>query len=55
MAELLARMCAELGNDDPALVVGRALGLLDLALRSQREGGRLCFVNQRGETADVVF
>jgi hypothetical protein len=55
MAELLARMCAELGSDDPALVVGRALGLLDLALRSQREGGRLCFVNQRGETADVVF
>jgi len=55
MAELLARLCVELECEDPGLVVGRALGLLDLCARRQRDGGRLCFVNQQGETSDVVF
>ena len=55
LAELLARLCVELGTDDYAGVLSRALGLLEMAQRTRRQGGRLCFVNERGETADVVF
>ncbi|RMH43277.1 MAG: hypothetical protein D6689_05895 [Deltaproteobacteria bacterium] len=55
LAQLLARLCVELGTDDPTGVLSRALGLLDLVQRTQRQGGRLCFVNERGEMADVVF
>jgi hypothetical protein len=55
LAQLLAKLCVELGTDDPAGVMSRALGLLELVQRTKRHGGRLCFVNERGETADVVF
>ena len=55
LAELLARLCIELETDDYAGVLSRALGLLDLVQRTKRQGGHLCFVNERGETADVVF
>ena len=55
LAELLARLCVELGTDDPTGVMSRALGLLDLVQRTRRQGGRLCFINERGEPADVVF
>jgi hypothetical protein len=54
-AQLLASLCVELETDEPAGVLSRALGLLDLCLRTRRRGGRLCFVNERGETSDVVF
>jgi len=54
LAELLARMCVELETDDPADVLSRALGLLDMVQRSKRQGGRLCFVNERGEMADIA-
>ncbi|MBA3458433.1 MAG: hypothetical protein H0T46_00615 [Deltaproteobacteria bacterium] len=54
LAELLARLCVEMETDDPSGVLSRALGLLDLAQRTKRQGGRLCFVNERGETSDVV-
>jgi hypothetical protein len=54
LAELLARMCVELETDDPADVLSRALGLLDMVQRTRRHGGRLCFVNERGEMADVA-
>jgi len=54
LAELLARLCVELETDDPADVLSRALGLLDMIQHSKRAGGRLCFVNARGETADVA-
>jgi pimeloyl-CoA synthetase len=54
-AQLLARLCVELGTDDATGVLSRALGLLDLAAHTRRQGGRLCFVNERGEIADVVF
>jgi hypothetical protein len=54
-AQLLARLCVELETDEPAGVLSRALGLLDLAMRTRRQGGRLCFINERGETADVAF
>ncbi|HET9627038.1 MAG TPA: hypothetical protein VFP84_37020 [Kofleriaceae bacterium] len=55
LAELLARLCVELGSDDPTGVMSRALGLLDLVQHTKRQGGRLCFVNARGDIADVVF
>jgi hypothetical protein len=55
LAELLARLCVELETDDPTGVMSRALGLLEMVQRTKRQGGRLCFVNERGDTADVVF
>ena len=35
-------------------VLSRALGLLEMVQRTKRQGGRLCFVNERGDIADVV-
>jgi hypothetical protein len=55
LAQLLAKLCVELGTEDPTGVMSRALGLLDMVQRTKRQGGRLCFVNERGETSDVVF
>jgi hypothetical protein len=54
LAELLAKLCVELQTEDPADVLSRALGLLDMIQRTKRTGGRLCFVNERGEAADVA-
>ena len=54
-AQLLAGLCVELGTDDAPGVLSRALGLLDLAMQTRRRGGRLCFVNTRGELADVIW
>ena len=53
--ELLARLCVELGTDDPSGVVVRALGLLEMAQRMRRGGGKLLFENTRGEQAEVAF
>jgi hypothetical protein len=55
LAELLARLCVELETDDSAGVMSRALGLLEMVQHTKRHGGRLCFVNERGDVADVVF
>lgn len=55
LAELLARLCVELDTDDPTGVLSRALGLLEMVQRTKRQGGRLCFINERGDLADVVF
>jgi pimeloyl-CoA synthetase len=55
LAELLARLCVELGTEDATGVLSRALGLLEMVQRTKRQGGRLCFVNERGDVADVVF
>ncbi len=54
-AQLLAKLCVELGTDDATGVLSRALGLLEMSLRTKRQGGRLCFVNEHGDVADVVF
>ena len=54
LAELLARLCVELETEDAAGVLSRALGLLEMVQRTKRQGGRLCFINERGEIADVV-
>ena len=55
LAELLARLCVELSTDDATGVMSRALGLLEMVQRTKRQGGRLVFINERGEMADVVF
>lgn len=55
LAELLAKLCVELETDDYTGVISRALGLLEMVQHTKRQGGRLCFVNNRGETADVVI
>jgi hypothetical protein len=55
LAQLLARLCAELDTEDHLGVLSRALGLFELAQRTRRQGGRLCFVNEHGELADVVI
>ena len=54
LAELLARLCVELETEDATGVLSRALGLLEMVQRTKRQGGRLCFINERGEIADVV-
>ena len=54
-AQLLASLCVELGTEDATGVLSRALGLLDLAIRTSKRGGRICAVNDRGEQAEVVF
>ena len=54
LAELVAKLCIELGTDDPADVLSRALGLLEMVQLTKRRGGRLCFVNERGEQADIA-
>jgi hypothetical protein len=54
-ARLLASLCVALGTEDAAGVLSRALGLLDLCVRTKDQGGRVCFVNARGEQAEVVF
>ena len=54
LAQLLAKLCAEMDTENYADVLSRALGLLDLVQRTRRHGGRLCFVNERGEMADVA-
>ena len=54
-AQLLAKLCVELDTDDATGVISRALGLLEMCMRTKRQGGRLCFVNERDEVADVIF
>lgn len=54
-AQLLARLCVEFGTEDPSSVLVRALGLLEMAQRQRRRGGRLVFVNERGEESEVAF
>jgi hypothetical protein len=54
-AQLLASLCVELDTDDPSGVISRALGVLEMCMRTRRQGGSLQFVNEHGETSDVVF
>ena len=54
-AQLLAKLCVDLETEDASGVIARALGVLEMCVRAKRGGGRLCFVNERGETSDVVF
>jgi hypothetical protein len=54
-AQLLAKLCADLDTEDAIGVISRALGVLDMCVQTKRGGGRVCYINDRGETADVVF
>jgi len=54
LAELLAKLCVDMGTDDYRDVMSRALSLLEMVQRTKRQGGRLVFVNENGHTADVV-
>jgi hypothetical protein len=54
LAELLAKLCVELETEDAVGVMSRALGLFEMVQRTRRQGGRLCFINERGEISDVV-
>ena len=54
LAELLARLCVELDTEDHVGVMSQALGLFKMVQRTRRQGGRLCFINERGEISDVV-
>ena len=49
------RLCVDAGTEDYVGVMSKALGLYDLAQRAIRNGERLCFVNTRGEAAEVVI
>jgi hypothetical protein len=55
LAQLLAKLCVELETDDYGDVLSRALGLLEMVQHSKRRGGRLCFVNERGELGEVAL
>ena len=54
-AQLLASLCVELGTDDAVGVLSRALGVLDLCVRSGKQGRRVCLIDAHGHAADVVF
>jgi len=54
-AQLLASLCVELGTEDAGTVLSRALGVLDLCVRSKSKGSSLCIVNEQGETSEVVI
>lgn len=54
-AQLLAKLCVELETGDATGVLSRALGVLEMALRAKRQGGRLCYINEHGEISDVVI
>jgi hypothetical protein len=54
-AQLLIRLAGEMGTDNPSSVVMRALGLLDMAERVRRQGGKLIFRNEQGRDAEVAF
>ncbi len=40
-AELLVRLMAEIGTEDPMAVLSRALGMLDQGIAARRQGRRL--------------
>lgn len=54
-AQLLASLCIELGTEDAVGVMSRALGLLDLCVRSKDKGSSVCIVNSLGEASEVVY
>ena len=53
-AQLLASLCVQMETEDVNDVISRALGLLDLSIKTKSKGGRLCFINEHGDVSDVV-
>ncbi len=54
-AQLLVKIAGELDEQNPSAVVMRALGLLEMAQRVRRQGGKLIFRNEHGAEAEVAF
>jgi hypothetical protein len=54
-AQLLIKIAGEMGESNPSAVVMRALGLLEMAQRVRRQGGKLFFRNEQGMEAEVAF
>ena len=54
-AQLLIKIATEMGESNPSSVVMRALGLLEMAQRVRRQGGKLFFRNENGHEAEVAF
>jgi hypothetical protein len=54
-ARLLVKLAQENGDADPSSLVMRALGLLDMAQRTRRQGGKLLFENEKGDQSEVAF
>ena len=53
-AQLLASLCVQLGTDDAVGVLSRALGVLDLCVRSKAGGKSVCIINEHGEASEVI-
>jgi hypothetical protein len=54
-AQLLAKLAADLGTEDAAGVLSRALGLLDLVLHGKRSGKRVVLYDDAtGRMTDVM-
>ena len=53
-AQLLAKLCADLGTDDATGLLSRALGLFDLVQHGKRSGKRLVLVDDQGHMTDVM-
>ncbi len=54
-AQLLIKLAGEMSETNPSAVVMRALGLLEMAQRMRRQGGKLFFRNEHGVEAEVAF
>jgi hypothetical protein len=54
-AQLLVKLAQETGETTPSSLVMRALGLLEMAQRVRRQGGKLFFRNENGHEAEVAF
>ncbi len=54
-AQLLLKLCGEMGEANPTSVLMRALGLLEMAQRTKRSGGKIIFRNEHGAEAEVAF
>jgi hypothetical protein len=55
-AQLLVKLMADMGTDDPMAVLTRALGTLDQALAARRDGRRLgVYDPQSGRFSDLVL
>ncbi len=53
-AQLLVKLMAELGTDQPMSVLTRSLGILEQALAARRQGRRLGVLDDSGRFIDIV-
>jgi hypothetical protein len=53
-AQLLVKLMAELGTEQPMAVLTRSLGILEQALAARRQGRRLGVLDDSGRFIDIV-